>query len=470
MFLSVARIIKWVLDMLKGNLKLTNRRLIVARSATTRTEDLEAAEDDIAEPQQIDSQPTKGQFAIYRRDTLLSGMPRSVERDDGGLQTYSPNHFLKRTKFRHRSTPRTAPANELTFHAVFHQRWRHQDVIGEGGDGTVHLYRRHEEGLYVAVKVPLNCSSREDVEKEIINMRLIGKHDHILHLVHASKEWSPYGPAMFMPYCELGSVIDYRQAWCKQQAWDGQPERIPEITMWKLFGDMVLALNFLHNELGVRYVHNDFKPANILAEFPPNQIEYQMLPEQPTFKLSDFARLTPWPTPKGKPGQSYDGTPEYAPPKHEQRAPVQPSADIWGLGATLQYMALGIVPTQSKKAFIRSRKEKGLPYPELEDRFAWASEYWRTRIPTFFRPINVPVEILQKDYDLTRDLPDYQQYGARLGYWYAQLWKPVGNRPKASKLVAQAIPQMNNIVERLKLERLKQMGRCQEYDEVCQVR
>ncbi|KAH6618508.1 kinase-like domain-containing protein [Boeremia exigua] len=201
--------------------------------------------------------------------------------------------------------------------------------------------------------------------------------------------------------------------------------------MWKLFRDMVLALNYLHSELGTRYVHNDFKPTNILAVVPSDQTGFQAIPEEPVFKLSDFARLTPWPTPKGIHDEPFGGTPEFAPPRSEQASPIHPSADIWGLGATLQYMALGIVPIQSQEVFIRSRKAKGETHPRLGNHAEWMSRYWRIRIPTIFRPISVPSEVLQKHYDLPYELPDYQQYSALLGFWYAQLWKPVQTRPQA---------------------------------------
>lgn len=443
--------------MLKGCPKPANRRPIVTRDYPQRN-----GFDDIDELQPNIRHFINDELVEQQRDTVLDVMlrdTRSGEQSDNAFHAYSPNHVRKRTKFRPRPTVCITPPKNLTFQAAFCKVWRHRKVIGEGGDGTVHLYQQPDgQGTYVAVKVPRCYSAREDVEQEIVNMRLIGKHEHILELYCASDNWYPYGPAMFIPYCEMGSLIDYRESWCAQQAWDGQPERVSEITMWKLFRDMALALNYLHRELGVRYVHNDFKPANILAVVPSDETKYQTLPEEPTFKLSDFARLAPWPTPKDKPHQCFDGTPEYAPPRHEQRAPVLPSADIWGLGATLQYMAFGINPIQSKEAFIRDRKAKGKSHPELKNKSDWASEYWRIRIPTVYRPIDVPLKVLQRDYDLVRGLPDYQQYGARLGYWYAQLWKPVGTRPKASQLVADAIPRMDDMVERLKLQRLQQMG------------
>ncbi|KAJ8112335.1 hypothetical protein OPT61_g5279 [Boeremia exigua] len=440
--------------MLKNCSKPTDRRSIVAGQVLQRNEDLKAAGEGLAEPEQQTRHPKA--MEQERVDALSDSQP--VEPADHSPQVYSPNHFLKQRKYRPDLTSSSIYPGESTFYVQFQKHWYNQKIIGEGADGIVHLYRRREQqNACIAVKLPRYYLAREDLRQEIVNMHIIGQHEHILGLRCASEEWFPYGPAMFLPYCELGSLIDYRKSWCTQQRWNGQPECVSEITMWKLYRDMILALDYLHNQLGTRYVHNDFKPANILAAVPTDYVGGHVLPEEPVFKLSDFARLTPWPTPKGKHAQCFDGTPEYAPPLIEQAAPVHPSADIWGLGATLQYMALGIAPIQSREAFVQHRKETGKTYPNLEDNFEWTLEYWRSRIPTVFRPIHVSLKVLQKDYDLPYDLPGYRCYSSRLGCWYMKLWKPVNSRPKVSVLVAQAIPYMDDMVERLKLERSEQM-------------
>jgi serine/threonine protein kinase len=175
--------------------------------------------------------------------------------------------------------------------------------------------------------------------------------------------------------------------------------------MYKLFRDMVLALNYLHNELGTRYVHSDFKPDNILAIMDPEDFDHHRIPEEPIFKLADFSRMTPWPTPAGEQPKAFVGTPEYAPPLTDQIAPVHTSADIWGLGATLQFMALGRCPTESRAAFIQRRKAEGKSFPATNEE--WREGYWRDRIPVIFRPLNVPAKVLQEEYDFPWDIPDY---------------------------------------------------------------
>ncbi|KAF9698133.1 hypothetical protein EKO04_003569 [Ascochyta lentis] len=362
------------------------------------------------------------------------------------------NEAYKRQKIPVKSKDVKEETKSNKLYDTFHERWDKERVLGVGGDGVVYLYRlRKQQSKCIAVKVPRQNSipARRDLAKEIKNLCLFDPHDHVLGLNYSVNDWWPCGPAMFLPICDLGDLISYRESWCAQQAWERKPERVSEITMWKLFRDMVLALNYIHHELGIRYVHNDFKPANVLAVTPPDHTD-KTLPEQPIFKLADFARLTPWPTPKGQRSQGFDGTPEYAPPEREQIAPIHPSADIWGLGATLQFMALGIHPTQSRKAFILNRKAQGKTHPELEDNREWTTEYWRIRIPTIFRPIDVTKAVLYKEHDLEVSIKDYQPYSESLGYWYAQLWKPLAKRPKASKLVWLVIPQMDDQIESIK--------------------
>lgn len=445
--------------------KFPDRRSIMTQEVMHQVAIIQAPDKHISEPDdehfcpahKITVVPLQNAIIFDTRTKQCVGH-HLIEPEAMFLRLQSTNNVPKPTEFLKNWQTIEKSAEKLSPHTRFHQDWRHRAKIGEGGDGVVHLYKQAKpRGMFIAVKVPQGYSARKDLEREISNMRIIGEHNHILELSYAIQDWYPYGPAMFLPYCELGSLTTYRRSWCEQQEWEEQPVRVSEITMYKLFRDMVLALEYLHNELGTRYVHNDFKPANILVVAPAEPLGAYTLPEEPVFKLADFARLTPWPTPQGQRPKGYDGTPEYAPPQYEQIAPVHPSADIWGLGATLQYMALGIQPIQSRESFVRSRKVKGSNYPGLKDENKWSSEYWRARIPTVFRPIHVSLRALQKDYDVAFDLPNYQPYGARLGYWYAQLWNPVSTRPKAATLAARAIPHFDYVVGRLKASRVKEL-------------
>jgi len=478
MLFFTAQFIQEVFGMRKVKPEPANRRPKVARKDSKRTGGNALAYQNRAKPKHQTRQLVIVDSLERPQTVLWEGaleQNTSIE-SEHGIQPIHPRleRLLGSTQtltFRHTAS------KVKTSYTDFHQVWRHCRTLGEGGEGVVHQYqRRKRTNEFIAVKVPQSSFARIDLRREVFNLRRSGAHEHIIALKCDFPDWIPYGPALLFEYCEMGDLIKDRKAWCKQQKSLGLPERVSEITMCK-FRDVALALDHLHNGLGRRYVHNDLKPQNILAFIPDGYNETDLLPEEPVFKVSDFARLTPWPTPVSGPPKGFDETYEYAPPKQEQAAPVLPSADIWSLDATLQYMALGIEPIQSRKAFVWSRKGANKLYPDLDDEEAWKSDFWRKRIPTIFRPINLPTSVLIEVYDLPHDVLDHQPFSARLAFWYAKLYKPVGihdnhrpknsrlvgtrdkSRPGASRLVDKAVPNLVDQIERLKIKRSKEMQR-----------
>lgn len=352
----------------------------------------------------------------------------------------------------------------------FNKHWYVDAVLGEGGEGIVYRYKQRKGlGVHLALKCSVLGSTTPETQRvsttpqdnllqEVKNLRILGQHDHILELKHTIDDWYPFGPALIFQVCDLGDVLTYRELWLDQQAEKGKPERISEITLCKLFRDMILALKYIHHELDTSYVHGDFKPDNILVAAPRGYIGIE-LPEEPTFKLADFSRLTPWPTPKGQPIERFEGTYEYGPRFIERYGPVRPSVDIWALGATLQSMALGLNPVMSQEAFVQKCIRLGGPHPRLGHEEDWLDSRWRARIPSVFRPIDVSMETLHKEYDVPWKSPDFEPYSARLGYWYNQLWsRSVTTRPKASKLALLAIPDLDDQIKRIKLSRRTQQN------------
>jgi serine/threonine protein kinase len=462
MLLFIAQFIQEIFGMRKVKPEPANRRPIVAPNDAQRIEGNGLTYQNHVAPRHV---PPRRIFvdSLKRPRTIAwKGDQASIEQEhDIKPASSPPKYLLEPTQT---LAVKHAAPKVPTSHTDFNQNWRHCRTLGEGGDGIVYQYqRRKRTNESIAVKVPQSSSACIDLKREVLHLRRIGPHEHILTLKRDIANWIPYGPALLLEYCELGDLTKYRKAWCKQQKSQGLPERVSEITLCKLFRDIALALDHIHNGLDKHYVHNDLKPQNILAFKPIGYTEDDRLPEEPTFKVSDFARLTPFPTPIGRGPKGFDGTYEYAPPKQEQAAPVLSSADIWSLGATLQYMALGIDPVQSRKAFIWSRKGANKSHPGLDDEEAWKSELWRRRIPTVFRPINLPTSVLIEFYDLPHDLPDYQPFSARLAYWYAKLYKPVGTRnngrPGALRLVREAVPNLVDQIERLKIKRFQEMQR-----------
>jgi serine/threonine protein kinase len=286
----------------------------------------------------------------------------------------------------------------------FSRLFKEKSYLGKGADGLVMAFEHRASKDVVAVKMP-NVSRRKDtvvcahLTREVINLTTLGKHDNLSSMINYSRDWKPYGPAIFFQMCEMGDVDNYRKLWCLQQYKQAKSPRPAEATVWKLLSDMALAIDYMNTLPGGPQVHNDIKPLNILVAYPTGWKSADGIPMEPVFKLTDFARMTPFPVPTSTHYTEWAGTPEYSPNRPEDNT-MRPSKDIWSLGATLQDFALGILPIQSRQSFIWDRKRKGLPHPQAWDDETWHEQRWRERVPTVFRPLNASKDDLFNRYDV----------------------------------------------------------------------
>ncbi|KAF2787506.1 kinase-like protein [Melanomma pulvis-pyrius CBS 109.77] len=295
--------------------------------------------------------------------------------------------------------------------------------IGSGSDGAVELYKHYKTpGKCLAVKYPLDGheNQTEDIIAEIDCLQMLGKHDNIVEILGWDFDWAPHAPAMFVSFCPLGDVHGYRSELKNALGY------IPEDTIWKLFLDMVKALNFLHEALSVPVVHGDLKPENILVQGPLGWVLKEgFLPTLPTFKLADFSRATPY-MPGYAPEPLYQGTRAYAPPREECMQGITPATDIWSLGATLQFFAYGALPTQRLQEFVWDLKAQGLlrlgdnPTAAFFDQRVDLASLW----PVVYRPLSVSAEeqVLQWGVEV-RDVI-LRPYSNELNMWYSMLMQP----------------------------------------------
>jgi serine/threonine protein kinase len=169
--------------------------------------------------------------------------------------------------------------------------------------------------------------------------------------------WKPHAPAIFYEYCPLGDIVTH----CKNLI--RSLEFIPEHTLWKLFTDMAKALVFIHNCQEIPILHCDINSDNILVVDGPLLRFDKKITSLPILKLADFSRSKEYRPQFAKyedGSKCYWGTWSYAPPWEEQYRYQTPAADIWSLGATLQFFATGKEPVMATAEFIQYMKVEGL--------------------------------------------------------------------------------------------------------------
>ena len=293
-------------------------------------------------------------------------------------------------------TDQTFSLEDLRDYRRFERLFRVKQHVGAGADGTVTSFEHIESKEVIAVKTPHGATSYPSSQliREVESLKILGKHDHVSCMMAYSRNYFPRAPAIFFQSYELGDVEFYRHKVRTQQFEQGKSQRPHEATLWKLLKDMSLALDYMHNKLPICYCHNDVKPSNILVAYPAGGRALDGVPMEPVFKLTDFARMTPFPVPTDTDPNDYVGTYEYAPNQPEVLT-MKPSRDIWSLGATLQWLALGTHPVQSRESFIRELEYQGKPLSDKRDRNAW-----RAALRTVYRPLNVDKDDLFYRHDV----------------------------------------------------------------------
>jgi serine/threonine protein kinase len=295
---------------------------------------------------------------------------------------------------------------------VFKSQHKFERHINTGGEGAVALWKENSGTRLVAVKLPAVEKEvvRNALRREIIAMNKLGSHPHIVKFLGASVDWHWRPPLIFYDFCDLGDAHDYAYKIHRTGI------QVPELTLWKFLRDMTKALDFLHNSFGVQYVHGDLKPQNILISRPPG--DNSPVPLAPTFRLADISHLNEYKRRDRGPHVTFCGTWEFGPPMEERKARIAPPVDIYALGASLQTLAWGLVPIQSRKkmreALIADYDTNCASTNEtLTD--IMNSDAFRRRHIVVYRPLNASEEDQITKYDMKHSFPPYS---TTLNEWY----------------------------------------------------
>ena len=198
--------------------------------------------------------------------------------------------------------------------------------IGQGSYGAVWSATQSATGQKVALKV-LRSGPRQGLQRELQRILEVSEHPHVVPLMDARLE---NDPAFLVTPLMQGSMGGYiRQVSEEVSRSSGRLAAKSEvesalIRLW--MSQVASALDFVHRK-GI--VHCDLKPDNILLDNEGNS------------KVCDFGQATLL----GEGGSSL-GTYFFMPPEQThlatgQEARVEPTWDVYALGATFYYLATG---------------------------------------------------------------------------------------------------------------------------------
>jgi serine/threonine protein kinase len=344
-------------------------------------------------------------------------------------------------------TPRTKPQSPLWKDSqTFRSAFTFVRTLASGTEGTVSRWENTTTDQLVAVKTPRSSRSR-DLLNEIAALKKVPPFEHIVSLLTHFQKWEPIGPALVFELAEWGSVYVYRRCLLIDH------DKVPEMTLWKFLRDMSLALDWLHNQMDEPHCHGDLKPENILVFSPPGWTN-EGVPVLPTFKICDISRLR-----SVGANVKFCGTYEYGPPHAERQVKQTPAVDVFSIGASLQWFALGVRPVVPAADFIKYKKEQGGYVPTLTDLKA---EAWRAIVPYQYRPLNASIEFQRDVLKLAKPVAPYSH---GLSQWYDRLVEEqVEKRITSRSLARQFVPFADVYIDTLIRQQQRENAR-QRYEE-----
>lgn len=248
---------------------------------------------------------------------------------------------------------------------------------------------------------------------------------------------SELGLAIFEYYPE-GDVVQ----WLNCNYGKSTKKSVPEKIIWRFFLQMAQALAFIHGDIPPGHtkpgimLHRDLKPQNILVTRSGTRY--------PSFKLCDFGLAAVW-TIDSKDEEDVVGTLEWQPPENPKINTK--AADIWSLGACVQFLATG------EKPILDTPEDRDRCWEEAQKRpgtmalYRNADQYNSARLPRRAIPINLDK---REQLRICANGPIYPQYSDELYHWMRRCMQTAReDRPTTTVL----LQDMRNVAqEKLKKE------------------
>ena len=193
-----------------------------------------------------------------------------------------------------------------------------KNKLGEGSFSSVWKVVRISDGKeYAMKKVKINSLSDKEKENALNEVRILAsiQSPYIIGYKEAFFDDDSMTLCIVMEFAANGDISNQIQQHTKNQT------NFPEKEIWKIFIQLLKALNTLHDK---KIVHRDIKSANIF------------LSADGTAKMGD---LNVSKVAKGNLVYTQAGTPYYASPEVWRDEPYDAKCDIWSLGCVIYEMA-----------------------------------------------------------------------------------------------------------------------------------
>jgi len=154
-----------------------------------------------------------------------------------------------------------------------------------------------------------------------------------------------------MEYCEGGDMLTLIKK-CKNDS-----DFIAEDVIWKIFTQVLLALNECHNRKPGKILHRDLKPANIFLDMENN------------VKLGDFG-LSKMMNDQSVFAHTHVGTPYYMSPEQINEKEYDEKSDIWSAGCLLYEIAALRPPFEAKNHLSLAMKIRAGKFDRLPKRYS----------------------------------------------------------------------------------------------------